>query len=227
MLRTFVAALAVLLLVPEAGAQVFKSAADVVQGSTLYSYIATPAHSRELAAAAGNWDAMLQLQPGCKSNRSVFIRSIDIAEPVEMPAGAAYPLKGVYQVRFDWNRCGQTQAYTVIGLAKPGAKPMLMPLYPGESITGARLFMDAGKSAQTLAIMLLGKAIGGTTCDKFLLTDTRVTRSNYEADFPGRGRAAGAWDEAWTYRGCGAEARLQVTFVPDGKGGTSFAAKAL
>lgn len=199
----------------------------MVPGSTLHSYIATPAHSRELAAAAGNWDAMLQLQPGCKSNRSVFIRSIDIAEPVEMPSGAAYPVKGVYQVRFDWNRCGQTQAYTVIGLGKPGAKPMLVPLYPGESITGARLFMDAGKSAQTLAIMLLGKASGSGTCDKFLLTDTRVTRSNYEADFPGRGRAAGAWDEAWTYKGCGAEARLQVTFVPDGKGGTSFAVKAL
>lgn len=208
-----------------AGAQVYTHGREVQPGTTLHQYIASQEHIRDLAAAGNAWDARLKRQAGCTSQRFVSLKALMIYEPITMVPGSPYPAKGVWQERFSLERCGESTTYNVLFSAVPETKPRSAHLYPGESNATARLFLDASMVAHVVLASALPKQADGKHCGAVEILDTRVVKAGYETTLAGRGVVGGLWDEAWTYRGCGAEARLLGTFVPDGRGGTSFSFK--
>jgi hypothetical protein len=213
-----VRALAALLLTAPllAGAQEFTHAREVLPGTALHQYVISQDHLRELATLGMAWDARLKRHEGCASQRFVRLNALMIYEPVTMLPASQHPTKGVWHERFALERCGESTTYNVVFSALPESKPRGSPLYPGESNANANLFLDASMVARVILAAGLPKQADGKHCSAVEIVDTRVVS---------RGAAGGAWDEAWTYTGCGAQAQLLGTFVPDGKGGTSFSFK--
>ena len=112
--------------------------------------------------------------------------------------------------------------YNAVFAARPGGKPETRPHVPGNTNASALLLADALKGAYTAALLRLAKR--NKDCKDADLIDTRLThppRQTKEADKP-----AGHWEEAWTFRGCGLDVEVPITFTPDGKGGTHFTTKA-
>ena len=204
------------------GAQVFTHGREALPGTTLHQYIGSQEHHRELASIGIGWDKGLKLHEACQSQRFVKLKAIVIYVPIEIEASSPHPIKGLWQERFDFERCGESKTYNVLFGAQSGTKPRFALLYPGESLASAQLYLDARKVAFVSIASALPKQSDGKYCDGIVISDIKVAKGYYEASIPGRGAVPGVWEEAWAIAGCGGESQLLVTFVPDGKGGTSF-----
>jgi hypothetical protein len=92
---------------------------------------------------------------------------------------------------------------------------------PGTSIASLQLQKD------TLLPVLASAAIAlktGRDCKHIAITNTELTAPPYHPVFNPVTKVIlkGNWREQWTVRMCGKTAVVPITFIPDGRGGTSY-----
>lgn len=191
------------------------------QPSRLSAYLYGKEQIGELYAAGRQWDKKLGLQQGCKGPYNIQPAGLFLLKPIDFPEGKPHPVAGAWQHRFVFERCGKRMTYNAVFVARPDGKPEVRPHVPGDTNASALLLADTLKGATTAALLKLAKR--AKDCKSAELIDTRLThppRAANEADKP-----AGHWEEIWTFRGCGHDVELPITFTPDGKGGTHYAIK--
>ena len=187
------------------------------------SRLAANFHGKEQIAAhnedARQWDRKLGLQQDCKGPYNIQPLSIFLLKPIDFPEGKPHPVTGSWQHRYVFERCGKRMTYNAVFVARNGEKPEAKPHYPGTANASMQQIAEALKVAAPAALLRLAKR--SKNCKAAELIDTQLThapREAREADKP-----VSHWEETWTFRGCGHDVELSITFTPDGKGGTQYA----
>ena len=191
------------------------------QPSRLTAYLNGKEQISEMYAIGRQWDKKLGLQQRCKGPYNIQPLSIFLLKPIDFPEGMPHPVSGSWQHRYVFERCGKRMTYNTIFIARNGDKPEARPHFPGTTNASMQQITDALKTTVPAVLSRLAKR--GKNCKGADLIDTHLThppRAANDADKP-----AGHWEETWTFRGCGHDVELPITFTPDGKGGTHYAIK--
>ncbi len=126
-------------------------------------------------------------------------------------ADTPFPGSGAWIEQLTVNRCGTEVARNLLIEVKDG-RALAMSLLPGRTNASPLLQRDAALPAEVAA-----KAKANCK-DRMYVVDTAID---------GEMKRGAAWRETWTFMGCkGTKSQVAMTFTPDGKGGTNFAAKA-
>lgn len=205
-----------------AGAQA-PAPTDARQPSRLTAYLYGKEQIGALYEVGRQWDRKLGLQQDCKGAYNIQPAALFLLKPIDFPEGKTHPVAGVWQHRYVFERCGKRMTYNAVFVAQPGDKPEVRPHVPGNTNASALLVAYTLRGAYPAALLRLAKR--AKDCKEADLIDTRLTQqprtSSAEAD-----KGGGRWEEVWTFRGCGHDVELPITFTPDGKGGTHYAIKA-
>lgn len=191
------------------------------QPSRLTAYLYGKEQIGELYAIGRQWDKKLGLQQDCKGPYNIQPAGLYLLKAIDFPEGRPHPVAGAWQHRYIFERCGKRMTYNAVFVAQPGGKPETRPHVPGNTNASALLLADTLKGASATALIRLAKR--ARDCRAADLIDTRLTQppgESKEAD-----KTAGQWEEVWTFRGCGHDVEVPITFVPDGKGGAHYAIK--
>lgn len=194
---------------------------DTRQPSRLTAYLYGKEQIGALYEAGREWDRKLGLQQDCKGPYNIQPAALFLLKPIDFPEGKPHPVAGVWQHRYVFERCGKRMTYNAVFVARPGDRPEVRPHVPGNTNASALLLADTLKGAYGAALLRMAKR--SKECKQADFIDTRLTRpprDNREA-----GKPAGQWEESWTFRGCGHDVEVPITFTPDGKGGTHYAIK--
>lgn len=197
------------------------TAGEAKPPSRLSGYLYGKEQIAELYAAGRQWDKKLGLQQDCKSPYNIQPAGLFLLKAIDFPEGKPHPVAGAWQHRFVFERCGKRMTYNAVFVARPGDKPELRPHVPGDTNASALLLADTLKGATTAALLKLAKR--AKDCKVADLIDTRLTHLPSTANESDK--AAGHWEEIWTFRGCGQDIELPIIFTPDGKGGTHYSIK--
>ncbi len=202
-----------------AGAQT--PSGEARQPSRLAAYLYSREQIAELYAAGRQWDKKLGLQQDCKGPYNIQPVGLYLLKPIDFPEGRPHPVAGAWQHRYVFERCGKRMTYNAIFVARAGDKPEMRPHVPGNTNASAALLAETLKAAHPAALTRLSKR--ATACREADLIDTRLTQPPLG---PGEaGKPADLWEESWTFRGCGYDVDVSITFAADGKGGTRPAIK--
>ena len=211
-----------------ASAETASSIADLKPGTRILSYLTSRERTSDLNDVGLAFDRRLGLQQGCRTPYRIKGVSLTIVQPIELVDGKEHPSKGAWTQRFEFERCGELKVYNAVFIAKDDAKPEARPYIPGTTNASALLVRDALKTAAGMAQLSLGRSRkdkGLAECKELWVSDTRV--SEPARDVVEKGTTyRGVWGEIWEFVGCDAKVAVHVTFVPDGKGGTNFTARA-
>ncbi len=189
------------------------------QPSRLTAYFHGKEQIGALYEVGRQWDRKLGLQQDCKGPYNIQPLSIFLLKPIDFPEGKPHPVTGSWQHRYVFERCGKRMTYNTVFVARSGEKPEAKPNYPGTTNAAMQQITESLKTASPAALLRLAKR--NKDCKAADLIDTQLThapREAREADKP-----ASHWEEIWTFRGCGHDVELSITFTPDGKGGTQYA----
>lgn len=211
--------LAASLAAPSGAANTPPSGGEARQPSRLTAYFHGKEQIGELYAVGRQWDKKLGLQQDCKDPYNIQPLSIFLLKPIDFPEGKPHPVTGSWQHRYIFERCGKRMTYNAVFVARNGEKPEAKPHYPGTTNASMQQIAEALKTAAPAALLRLAKR--NKDCKAADLIDTRLTHPPREAKEAGK--PASRWEEAWTFRGCGHDVELPITFTPDGKGGTQYA----
>jgi hypothetical protein len=193
------------------------------QPSRLTAYLYGKEQIGALYEVGREWDKKLGLQQDCKGPYNIQPAAVFLLKPIDFPEGKPHPVAGAWQHRYVFERCGKRMTYNAVFIARKGEKPETRPHVPGNTNASALLLADTLKGAHGAALLRLSKR--ARDCRQAELIDTKLTRpprETLEADKP-----IGQWEEAWTFRGCGHDVEVPITFSPDGKGGTHYVIKGM
>ncbi|MDT3735354.1 MAG: hypothetical protein ROZ00_03900 [Denitratisoma sp.] len=193
------------------------SGSESRQPSRLTAYLNGKDQIGEMYAIGRQWDKKLGLQQNCKEPYNIQPLSIFLLKPIDFPEGRPHPVSGSWQQRYVFERCGKRMTYNAVFVARNGDKPEARPHYPGTSNASMQQIGDALKSAAPAALARLAKRSKG--CKEADLIDTKLTHAPHEVGKTGR------WEETWTFRGCGHDVDIPISFTPDGKGGMHYATR--
>jgi hypothetical protein len=199
-------------------AEVATTSSDLPNRRRIVNYI----HARPFADVLYNHglaqDKQFGLHPTCRDYR-VEPHSITILSPIDLPEGKPHPIRGIWNFRYRFIRCGETRMYNVVFLASQGGSaPTTRAYYPGETEASPPLVKDAMVAASTRAHQL----VPGAKCAPAEVFDMRVAKSQHDVVENGR-TLRGVWDERWTFRVCGKTVEVPIRFIPDANGGgTTF-----
>ncbi len=204
-----------------AGAQA-PAPTDARQPSRLTAYLYGKEQIGALYEVGRQWDRKLGLQQDARAPTTSSRRTLP-AQAHRLPGRQNAPRRRRLAAPYVFERCGKRMTYNAVFVAQPGDKPEVRPHVPGNTNASALLVADTLRGAYPAALLRLAKR--AKDCKEADLIDTRLTQqprtSSAEAD-----KGGGRWEEVWTFRGCGHDVELPITFTPDGKGGTHYAIKA-
>jgi hypothetical protein len=166
-------------------------------------------------------DRELNIQSNCKSKYNIKPLEVLIYKPIEFLDNKQYPSKGIWKIRYQFDRCGESIVYSTLFTANSnGDAPKSTYFYPGSSNATPLLLKDTMPSAVQNANFQLGDK----NCKECFIFDMRVTEPAHNVAEGGK-MFIGVWKEVWTFRVCGKMIDVEMTFIPDANGGgTSFAA---
>jgi len=198
-----------------ASAEVLTDGRAIKRDSAMDKYLNSPAAVRLMYEGAVFVDRSLGIV--CDGEYRIQPIVLIVVEPVNLPEGAKEATAGAWINRFDVTRCGKTKRNNLISIAQPNAEPKRRMLPPGESIASPILMMDAMAPIKLQASRSLDK-----DCREANVYDIGVTKMPHSVTEGGK-TLNGVWQENWTIQGCGKMVSVPVTFIPDGRGGTTFA----
>lgn len=197
------------------------AAGETRQPSRLSAYLYGKEQIGELYAAGRQWDQKLGLQQDCKGPFNIQPAGLFLLKQIIFPEGNPHPVAGAWQHRYVFERCGKRMTYNAVFVARPGDKPEVRSHVPGDTNASALLLADTLKGATPAALLRLAKRT--KECKQAELIDTRLAHPPRAT--AGTDKPVGHWEEIWTFRGCGRDIELPITFTPDGKGGTRYTIK--
>lgn len=225
MLTPLVAALSVgagafVALTTASNAEVVNTIADLANNKKTVAYIYSRPMVEAMYKLAVEQDRKFGLQLDCKSEYKVEPFSISVLSPIDFPDDKQHPIKGIWNFRYQLQRCGESKFYNTLFIANSGGDtpPTPRAYYPGKSNAGPILIKDAMLSAVPSGLIQSGLK----DCKDMDVFDMRVTEASHDVVDGGK-TLKGVWGEAWTFRMCGQMVDVPITFIPDATGGgTSF-----
>lgn len=165
-------------------------------------------------------DKKFGLQQNCKSEYKVAPFSIAILSPIDFPENKQHPTQGVWNFRYQLQRCGESKVYNTLFFANSSGETAPTPraYYPGKSNASPLLIKDAMRSAVPSGLIKSGQK----DCKEFDVFDMNIKEPTHNV-VKGDKTLKGVWSETWTFGMCGEMVDVLITFVPDDTGGgTSF-----
>lgn len=211
--------IASMMMSPIAQAEVVNKNIDLLNNKKTAAYV----HSRTMIDAmyrlGVEQDKKFGLQQDCKSEYKVKPYSVAVLSPIDFPDNKPHPLKGVWNFRYELERCGDLKFYNTIFIANNNGEPPTIRVYfPGSTNANPLLVKDAMLSAMLGAI----SRSGVKDCKEIDVFDMRVTEKPHDVVEGGK-HLRGVWSEAWTFRACGQMVDVPMTFIPDEiRGGTTY-----
>lgn len=201
-------------------AETVSTIADLPSNKKTVAYIyARPMQEAMYRLAVGQ-DKKFGLQQDCKSQYRVEPYSIAILQPIDFPDDKQHPVKGIWNFRYQIQRCGESKFYNALFIASGNGEtpPTPRTYYPGATNAGPLLIKDAMLSALPSALLKSGQK----DCKEIDVFDMRVTEKAHDVIDGGK-TLRGVWSETWAFRLCGQMVDIAITFIPDATGGgTSF-----
>ena len=202
-------------------AETVNTIADLPNNKRTVSYIYSHTMQEWLYRLGVQQDKKFGLQKECKSEYRVEPYSISILQPIDFPDDKPHPLKGVWNFRYQLQRCGESKFYNAIFVAAGNGDtpPTPRAYYPGASSASPILVKDTMLGALPSAMMKAELK----DCKEIDVFDMRVTKPPHDvAD--GEKMFKGVWNESWTFRLCGQMVDVGVSFIPDTTGGGTTSA---
>jgi hypothetical protein len=164
-------------------------------------------------------DKKLNIQLNCTPTYDMKTILWNIVVPLEFKDNQLLPSKGVWIVRYQLDRCGESKIYNVIFAADSnGGTPQSEMYVPGTSNASPLLIKDA----MTTALVNVKKHMNDTQCKDISVFDMRVTLMPHDVTKENK-VLKGVWEEIWTFKCCDKMIDVTITFTPDADGeGTSF-----
>lgn len=165
-------------------------------------------------------DRKFGIQQECKTQYRVEPYSVSILQPIDFPDDKQHPVKGVWNFRYQLQRCGESKFYNAIFIASGNgdAPPTARAYYPGATNAGPVLVKDAMLGALTSA---MAKADLKDCKDRDVF-DMRVAEPSHDVN-DGEKTLKGVWNEVWTFRLCGQMVDVGISFIPHTNGaGTQY-----
>ena len=198
-----------------AAAEVLSDIRNLQRDSPMAKYLTSSEAQQNLFNLAVGIDRQLGME--CKGNHNLKIVQILILNPIDRADSAPHPTSGVWKYGYDVTRCGSAKRYNALMSAKAGEAPQVMSLVPGTTISSPTLMVDTLRIAFASASLLFGP-----DCKDVKLLDTELVQPPRTVTQGDKVRQ-GVWDERWTLVGCGQTFPRNITFTPDGAGGTHIA----
>ena len=211
---------ALLLFTRAACAETVNTTADLSKSNKTVAYSYSYPMMESLYRLAVEQDKRFGLQQDCKSEYKVEPFSMSVVQPIDFPDDKQHPVKGMWMIRYQIHRCGQSKFYNALFIASANGKtpPTTQAYYPGNSNADPLLIKDAMMSAWISASVKSGVK----ECKEIEVFDMRVTEKAHDVAEEGK-TFKGVWKETWTFRACGKIVDVEITFIPDATGGgTSF-----
>lgn len=201
-------------------AETVGTAADLANNKKTVAYVYSRTVQNLLFRLAVEQDRKFGLQQDCKSQYRVEPYSIAVLQPIVFPDNKQHPEKGVWNFRYQLQRCGKSKFYNAMFMASADGEtpPTPRAYYPGTTNAGPVLIRDAIQPALMSAVLKSGLK----DCKDTDVFDMRVSREAHDLARDGK-NLKGVWEEIWTFRLCGQMVETEITFIPDQTGGgTSF-----
>ncbi len=201
-------------------AETVNTIADLPNNKKTVAYIYAPPAQESLYRLAVEQDRKFGLQQDCKSQYRVEPYSIAVLQPIDFPDDKQHPIKGIWNFRYQIQRCGESKFYNALFIASGNGEtpPTPRAYYPGATNAGPLLIKDAMLSALPSALLKSGLK----DCKEIDVFDMRVTEKAHDVTEGGK-TLRGVWNETWTFKLCGQMVDTAITFIPDATGGgTSF-----
>ena len=201
-------------------AEVVNTNADLPNNMRTSAYIYSRPMVDIMYRLAVEQDRKFGLQQNCKSQYRVEPFSIAVLSPIDFPGDKQHPIKGIWNFRYELQRCEESKFYNAMFFADGGGETAPTPrsYYPGKSSASPILIKDAMLLALPNGLIQSGLK----DCQEFDVFDMRVTETPHDV-VEGSKTLKGVWSEAWTFRMCGQMVDVAITFIPDATGdGTSF-----
>lgn len=194
---------------------------DLQSNKMKSDYITSPSFAQAMHQLGREEDKKLGIQLDCKSPYEVKPITAMVLKPLEFSPGLMNPIQGVWLIRYNLVRCGESKTYSVILSAdSKGEKPKASSYLPGVSLAAPQLVVDAS----VIAIANAGLKV--KECKEHLFFDMAVTEPPHDV-IEGDKLLKGVWSELWTFSMCGKLVEVPIKFIPDGKGGTSIVVNSL
>jgi len=210
-------ALVALLAAPCALAETVNTVQDLLKSKRVSTYIHSTAMLKAAYQLGVMQDRKFGLHTKCKSKYFVKPYSVSILAPIIFPENKKHPTQGAWNLRYILERCGESKIYNAFVMAKEGTIPKPQPYFPGNSLAGYVLTKDALKPA----VIFAGAKLKKKDCKDIALFDRQVLEMPHDVTEKGK-TMKGVWKENWIFRMCKKELNAELTFIPDGKGGTNF-----
>lgn len=205
-------------------AEKVKTLNDLDKKSALAAYIFSEDQQNKLRKTGEHWDKKLNLQQDCKEKSEVVGITFMLIEPIDFLEGEMHPAAGAWQHRFAFKRCGEEKIYNTIFIAQNGERPKVIPFFPGTTAADNQLLRDAFTPAIMAAYIQYKNSDNEKVCQDIKIIDTRLTKLPYDVIEDGV-TTKGVWNEEWIILVCDKPFTVRATFIPDGKGGTTFTFK--
>ena len=203
-------ALLSLLMGSVASAEIIRSSADIPQSPKFQAYLESILTSDIIRQIGLQQDKKFGLHQNIISEPVVQPIGWAIVNPIDFPDGSDNPISGAWTIRFAFIRNGDTKVYNIIFFAEAGKAPHTEAFWPGTTLAAPLLIHDALLFAVNAARIKRGDL----KCKSMDIFDMRVDQQLDENK---------CWSEIWTFRACGKDVDVPISFVPNPKtGGTTF-----
>ncbi len=168
-------------------------------------------------------DSKLNIQSNCTTKEyGITPILVYIIQPIEFNYGRLFPSKGIWKVRYKFDRCGESKIYNALFTASNDReKPKCDMLLPGTTNASQLLIKDALTSALT-NVHLQAIKTGDKKCEDVNVFDMRVSEGFHDVT-EGDKTFKGVWEEIWTFKCCDKMVDVAITFIPNADpGGASF-----
>jgi hypothetical protein len=203
-------------------AETVNTNADFANNKKTLSYIFSRPMQEPLFQLAVGQDRKFKLKSDCKSDYNIKPDNVMVWQPIDFPDGKQNPVKGVWEVRYQAQRCGDSKFYNAVFIASGDGNtvPEVHAYYPGATSASPLLIKDALQSVVPAALAVNPNAKDCKDVDMF---DMNVTQEAHNVTEKGKA-LKGVWNETWTLYVCGSLVDVPITFIPDATGGgTTFA----
>lgn len=201
-------------------AETVNETADLLNNRKTAAYIHSEPMFKIMHRLGIEQDKKYGLQQDCKTPYQVKPFSTSVFVPIEFPDDKSNPVKGIWQLRYQLERCGESKFYNALFIANPnGEAPAPRAYYPGSTNAGPVLIKDAMMGALTSAIVQSGTA--SRECKDIDVFDMKVTEPSHDVA-EGDKTLKNVWKEKWTFRLCGQMVDSEMTFIPSPNGGTRY-----
>lgn len=200
-------------------AETVNTSADLQNNKKTATYLYSRPMFEAMYRQGVELDKKFGLQLDCKSQYNIKPFSIAVLSPIDFPDDKQNPTKGIWNFRYQLERCGDSKFYNTLFIANNnGEAPIPRAYYPGSTHAGPVLIKDAMLSA------IMGATVrsGLKDCKDIDVFDMRVTEPAHDV-VEGDKTFKGVWKETWTFKTCGQLIDVPIQFTPDANGGgTTF-----